>query len=222
MTDHTNAGPVNSAASIARRVEPEPFTLRAAAGLPAEPPPLAESALLIVDAQQEYGAEGGLTLPGLSAALGQLEILLREARSLGRPVVHVVHHGAAGGLFDPRAGGRVLAEVEPIDGEPIVVKGLPNAFANTDLIDILDRLSRPPVVIAGFMTHMCVSSTARVALDFGLVTAVVSDATATRSLPSPFDGTSIPAEVVHRSALAALADRFSIVALTDHLVGRAW
>jgi nicotinamidase-related amidase len=65
------------------------------------------------------------------------------------------------------------------------------------------------------MTHMCVSSTARAALDLGYRTTVVSDGSATRALPSPIDGSAIPGEAVHQAALAELADRFSIVAPVD-------
>lgn len=195
-----------------------PFTLRSAAGLPADPQPLADSVLVIIDAQEEYGVDGALPLPGLALALERDVVLLNRARTLGSPVIHVVHQGAAGGLFDPDRGGRVLAAVAPLSGESIVTKGLPNAFAGTDLADRIDKLGRPPVVIVGFMTHMCVSSTARAALDLGLSTTVVSDATATRSLPDAAGGAAISADVVHRSALAALADRFSVIAATSALV----
>jgi hypothetical protein len=39
----------------------------------------------------------------------------------------------------------------------------------------------------------------------------VADATATRALPAHDGGTPIPAEIVHRTALAELADRFAAV-----------
>jgi len=65
-------------------------------------------------------------------------------------------------------------------------------------------------VLAGFMTHMCVSSTARAALDLGYQTTVVADACATRDLPRPGGGT-IAAADLHAAELAALADRFAIV-----------
>lgn len=195
-----------------------PFTLRSAAGLPSKPESFVDSALIIIDAQEEYGADGALPLDGLTSAVAHAARLLERARSLGRPVIHVVHQGAAGGMFDPDRGGRVLADVAPLDGETLVVKGLPNAFAGTDLISHVEQLGRPPLVIAGFMTHMCVSSTARAALDLGLVTSVVGDATATRSLPGTDGGAALPAETVHRAALAALADRFAVIASTDELV----
>ncbi len=197
-----------------------PFTLRSASGALNTPPPLTDSALMIIDAQNEYGSEGRLALDGVGCALSRTVALLRHARAAGSPVIHVVHHGAPGGLFDPDDGGRVLDEVAPSAGEIVVVKGLPNAFASTELFERLDELGRLPIVIAGFMTHICVSSTARAALDLGLVTTVVSDATATRSLPDPAGGGAIAAEVIHRSALAALADRFSIVTTTARVLAQ--
>jgi nicotinamidase-related amidase len=60
------------------------------------------------------------------------------------------------------------------------------------------------------MTHMCVSSTVRAALDRGYHTTVVAKATATRDLPDT-DGGIIPAQILQRASLAALADRFAAI-----------
>ncbi len=197
-----------------------PFTLRSAAGAPTAPPPLADSLVVVIDAQEEYGGGGRLALPDLEPSLRRLVELLAAAREHGAPIVHVLHRGAPGGLFDPDHGGRPLPEARPADGELVVEKTLPNAFAGTPLLDHVERHGRPPLVIAGYMTHMCVSSTARAALDLGLATTVVADAAATRSLPSIDDGPALGAEEVHRAALAAVADRFSIIADTATVVGR--
>lgn len=199
---------------------PVPFTLRSAAGLPTAPEPLASAALLIIDAQQEYGPTGMLPLCGLAQAVAQAAALLASARQSGAPVIHIAHLGAPGGMFDPEHGGRFLPELAPTTDEPVISKTLPNAFAGTELSVHLSSLGNPPIVIAGFMTHMCVSATARAALDLGHTTTVAGDATATRALP-PADGTTepIPAEVMHRAALAAIADRFSLVTTTAALLG---
>jgi nicotinamidase-related amidase len=61
------------------------------------------------------------------------------------------------------------------------------------------------------MTHMCVSSTVRVALDLGYRTTVAESACGTRDLPDGQEG-KILADVVHQVALAELADRFAIIA----------
>ena len=134
-------------------------------------------------------------------------------------MVHVRHKGRAGGLFDLDArGGAIIDTVQPAGGESIVSKPLPNAFAQTDLDATLKRLGRTQLVVAGFMTHMCVSSTARAALDLGYKATVAADAAATRDLPDPMGGV-IAADALHRAALAELADRFAIVATVDRIPG---
>jgi nicotinamidase-related amidase len=95
-------------------------------------------------------------------------------------------------------------------GEAVVVKGLPNAFAGTDLDQRLRALGRAEVILAGFATHMCVDSTARAALDLGWRSTVVANACATRDLPDPLGGV-IAAARLHHATLAALADRFAVV-----------
>ena len=125
------------------------------------------STLVIIDAQNEY-LDGKLALPGAPPALAALARLLGRARAAAAPVVHVQHRGRAGGLFDLDArGGAIVDTVRPANGEAVVHKPLPNAFAQTDLDAALKKLGRQHVLFAGFMTHMCVSSTARAALDLG-------------------------------------------------------
>jgi nicotinamidase-related amidase len=187
-----------------------PKTLLQMAGADLKPPPLSGSTLVIIDAQNEY-LDGKLALPGVRPAVDALAQLLAKAREAGAPVVHIQHKGRAGGLFDVEAhGGAIIEAVKPAGGEAIVQKPLPNAFAQTDLDATLKKLGRTSLVIAGFMTHMCVSSTARAALDLGYKATVVADAAATRDLPDPMGGV-IAADALHRAALAELADRFAIV-----------
>jgi nicotinamidase-related amidase len=188
-----------------------PFTLRAAAGLPDEPPPLADTVLVVIDAQQEY-TTGALPLDGVDSAVEVIAGMLEAARSAGSAIVHVLHEGRAGGLFDLAGSGAPIAAVAPLDGERIVHKTLPNSFASTTLADVLADLHLPALTITGFMTHMCVSSTARAAIDHGYQVTVVRDACASRDLPGVTRGEIVPADVVHRVALAELADRFAIVA----------
>jgi nicotinamidase-related amidase len=58
---------------------------------------------------------------------------------------------------------------------------------------------------------MCVSATARSALDHGYSSTVVASACATRDLPDPVSGEVVPASELHRSCLAGLHDRFALV-----------
>lgn len=196
----------------------EPTTLRAMAGAPTTPPPLAQTAVVVIDAQREY-LDGAVPLPGIAPALDAIEQVLAAARAAGAPVIHVAHQGKPGALFDPEAGGAIIDRVAPAEGEVVVGKGLPNAFAGTTLREELAAVGDPHVVLVGFMTHMCISSTARAALDLGLATTVVADACATRDLPDPTGGSAIGHDQLHAAALAELADRFSVVTTAAALTG---
>lgn len=189
-----------------------PKTLLQMAGAPLEPGKFSESAVVIIDAQNEY-VSGRLPLPGVEAALDNIAILLKAARAANAPVIHVQHKGRAGGLFDPGADAFELAtQAAAQSGETIVEKPLPNSFAQTNLQDVLAKTGRKSLIVAGFMTHMCVSSTVRAALDLGFRTTVVADAAGTRDLPDPTGGPALSAAELHRAALAGLADRFAVVA----------
>jgi len=188
-----------------------PRTLLEMAGADLAPPRLAESVLLLIDAQGEYRT-GRLPLEGIEPSLAALAALLGRARRAGAAVIHVAHKGRAGGLFDrDGAGGAILAEVAPASGEAVVEKPLPNAFAGTDLAERLAAIGRKNLVVAGYQTHMCVSSTARAALDLGYRVTIPADACATRALPDPMGGAPLSGAAIHRHALAELADRFAIV-----------
>lgn len=191
-------------------------TLLEMAGADLTPPKLADAVLIVIDAQNEY-VDGKLPLPGVKPALANIARLLAKAREDGGYIIHVQHRGRAGGAFDPAGRGFAIAdEAAPLAGEAVAEKPLPNAFANTTLNETLASMGAKRLVLAGFMTHMCISSTARAALDLGYQTTVVADACATRDLPA--GGGDISAADLHRAELAALADRFSIVCDTDGLV----
>jgi nicotinamidase-related amidase len=194
-----------------------PKTLMQMAGADPSPVRLSEAAVVIIDAQEEY-VSGKVPLAGIDAALDAIARLLAAAREAGAPIVHVQHRGRAGALFDPAGPGYPIApRAAPAPGEKIVQKELPNAFAKTSLHLDLQATGRKALIVAGFMTHMCVSATARAALDHAYRTTVVGDAAATRDLPDPLGGEPIPAMQLHRAALAELADRFATVARVSDL-----
>lgn len=188
-----------------------PRTLLELAGRSVVPAALQDASLVVIDAQHEY-LDGRLPLAGIDAALDEIAALLARARAAAIPIVHVVQDGRPGGLFDPTAkAGQVVARVAPAAGEPVVRKPRPNAFSGTDLDFVLRGLGRKEIILAGFMTHMCVSATARTALDLGYRSTIVASTTATRDLPDPVRRDVVPAAAIQRAALAALADRFAVI-----------
>ncbi|WP_314619439.1 isochorismatase family protein [Streptomyces stackebrandtii] len=197
-------------------------TLRDVIGLPQELPRLAESTLIMIDFQNTYRT-GVMLLDGAEEAVAAGARLLAAARAAGAPVVHVVNDGGEGTPYDIRAEiGSISAEVAPIEGEQVVVKQVPNAFHATDLEQTLKDLGAGTggdLVIAGFMTHMCVLFTAQGAFNLGYRPTVVAEATATRPLPAP-DGTVVAADVLQIASLTTVSDLFGTVARTvDELVG---
>lgn len=194
--------------SVARK----PETLASIAGLSRLPGPPGSSVLLMIDPQLEY-TSGRLPLAGIDAAVEEGARLLAFARGRGMPVFHVIHHARPGSaVFDPR-GPLVgfIPALAPRENERVLIKAYPNAFAGTELAAAITATGRQEIVIAGFATHMCVSSTARSALDHGFRSTVVANATATRDLPHPLEARVVSAAEVHAATLAALADRFSVV-----------
>jgi nicotinamidase-related amidase len=190
-----------------------PKTLLQMAGAGLNPAKISDACLILIDLQNEY-LNGPTAVTKAQPAIAEAERLLKAARSAQAPVFHIAHKGKAGGLFDrdaPR--GQIVPELSPRTGEMLVEKTLPNAFAHTALQNLLTATQRKELILAGFMTHMCVSSTARAALDAGYRVTIVADACGTRDLPNLRDGV-VQAEVVHEVALVELSDRFAIIART--------
>lgn len=187
-----------------------PQTLLALTGRTHAPANLRNATLIVIDAQEEYRS-GVLKLPGLDAALAEITQLLKAARTLGRPIVHVKHMGIPDGLLDPRGPrGYHLPEAAPLPGETIIEKRLPNAFSGTQLHDTLQAIGNLDLIVCGFMTHSSISTTVRATKDFGYRCTVVDAACATRDLPTP-DGKIISAADMHRTEIVALADNFAAV-----------
>lgn len=182
-----------------------PKTLFEMAGAKQESVRLSDSVLLIIDAQREY-VDGALPLVGVDAAITDISRLLARARKSGAPVIHIVHRGGRA-LFNPEGKFfEIVPSLQPQGNETVIEKMRVSAFAGTGLDEAIKRTGRKQLIIVGFMTHNCVSSTARAARDLGYEVAVVADATATRGLPDGKGGI-FPAASLQVASLAALADR---------------
>jgi nicotinamidase-related amidase len=191
-----------------RMTSPNP-TLRELTGMSGDPAPLTGSALIMIDLQNTY-TQGVMALENVEPAIEQAARLLDRARAAGATIVHVQHEAGVGTPYDTHAEiGAIIDAVAPRPGEHRVVKNLPSSFVGTDLEDHLRGAGVTNLVLAGFMTHMCVNSTARSAFNLGFAPTVVAGATATRALPGP-DGT-VPAAALQSASLAALSDMFAVV-----------
>lgn len=180
------------------------------------------AALVVIDAQQEYFAPvGRMVLPDGPPAVAAIARALDWARRAQAPVVHIVHESRRPGAATFRPGSPAL-EIHPLArpaaGEPVLTKHLPGAFTGTALEEMLRRWGIERVVLSGFMTQMCVDTTARQAAHLGFRVTVLADATAARDVQGP-DGPLIPHDQVHRTHLASLHGFLAEVARTADLTG---
>ena len=181
-----------------------PQTLLEMAGAPQDNAHLSEAVLLIIDAQREY-VDGNLPLAGIDAALRVGGTLLDRARTAGTPVIHILHRGG-GPLFNPENGGyQPAGPLIPQTGETVIDKTMANAFAGTGLQRELEQIGRKKLIVIGFMTHNCVSSTVRAAKDLGYAITIVAPATGTRDLPDGRGGI-VSAARLQAACLAGLSD----------------
>ncbi|MEY3206290.1 MAG: hypothetical protein RLZZ21_2621 [Planctomycetota bacterium] len=188
----------------------QPQTLREVAGLGTAPARLQDSALIMVDLQNTY-REGVMRLAGVEEALVQARRVLDRARELGRPVIHIRHDAGVGSPYDVTAPiGQIADPVAPLAGEMVITKQYPNSFLHTLLDEELRRLGIDNVVLAGFMTHACINSTARGAFNLGYHATIVANATATRDLPAAGGGV-VTAEHLQAASLAAAGDIFAVI-----------
>lgn len=163
----------------------------------------------MIDCQNTY-VQGVMALDGVAAALDEAAELLERARSAGIPIIHFKHDAGEGSPYDVRAEiGQIVDQVAPRGDETVIVKQFPNSFVQTDLDDRLKAASARNLVLAGFMTHMCVNSTARGAFNLGYAPTVVASATATRALPSTPD--TVSSAALQAASLAAIGDLFGII-----------
>jgi nicotinamidase-related amidase len=187
-----------------RQIVGVPPSLHAGATLSA-----AKTAVVFIDYQNEY-RNGPLVLPDEPAASNAARQLRAWADRAGVAVIHVLHRApATAPTFAPDTEGAApIAGLAPAAGEAVIYKHLPSAFTGTSLLDELQTRSVETLIIAGYMTHNCVDSTAREAFHRGYRVGIVADASATRDLPGPY-GLTIPAATVHAGVLAGLGDRIA-------------
>lgn len=153
----------------------------------------ATAALLLIDCQKAFTSAGNpASAAGAEDALAHAVRLARLFQDLSLPVFATMHvHSAP----PPRGGmgswwntfleeGDAAAGLDPaISGiaPKVIRKECYSALRGTGLVEDLEMLGVDTLVLCGFLTHICVDSTARHAFQLGYDVLVVSDACASVS-----------------------------------------
>lgn len=112
-----------------------------------------DSVLVIIDAQNEY-AMGKLKVANVTSSREKIKELLEKYRSSNGKIIHVKHSVPDGApVFTP---GTELAEefdeLKPKDGEEVIEKKFPGAFAETGMKGMLGDTKK--VVLTGYMVRL--------------------------------------------------------------------
>ena len=187
-----------------------------------------EAALLLVDVQRGVdqlmhwgGPDGRRNNPD---AERHILAVLDAWRARRRQVIFTLHDSreAASPLKLSQPGGALKEGFEIAAGEITITKDVNSAFVGTPLELALRRHGITRLVVAGFFTNMCVSTTVRMANNLGYDSYLVGDGCACTNRTGP-DGTEHDPETVHDVTVASLHGEFctaldheDVIDLLDH------
>lgn len=135
---------------------------------------LNNTALLIIDLQDDVFTGGPLPVVGAAEILPKAKKVLAAARRAGLPIIHTkeVHRkelvdfgreldGAEPiHCLETWSGTEIYSDLAPIDGEFEIIKRRYNCFFGTDLEILLRGLKVDRLVLMGALTNVCVHYTA--------------------------------------------------------------
>ncbi|MEW6364330.1 MAG: isochorismatase family protein [Acidobacteriota bacterium] len=166
-----------------------------------QPPPARDTALLVVDMQNDLCAPGGcfdrlglIDCGAMQALASRIAELIEWSRRHGLDVIftrmladperqpeNMVERNRRLGRIDYLREGHWGADffgVSPMPGEPVVTKFCYDAFLGTELERRLHSHGVQRLLFGGVFTDVCVDATARTAFQLGFRIAIVRDATA--------------------------------------------
>ena len=178
------------------------------------------AALLIIDMINVFDFPGAEALRPKAKAAARAILALRDQADEARiPVIYVNDnfgewHSERSRLVE-RASDRLVApDLVPRESDYFVIKPQFSGFYSTNLPVLLPKLGATRLVLTGIATDICVTATAREAIDLGYRVAIASDASATFERK---DANCWAADA-HAAALAALAVSGAQVASAHALV----
>ena len=167
--------------------------------------------LLLVDVQEGFNDPSWGRRNNIDAEKN-ISFLLAKWRTASAPVIHVQHGSSNPNspLHPDKPGFCFMHVAEPKEKEPVFRKTVNSAFIGTTLHDYLVANGISSLVIVGFTTDHCISTTVRMAGNLGYAVELISDATATFDRVND-KGMLVPAEQIQEIHLLSLDNEFCVV-----------
>ena len=177
---------------------------------------MASRALVVVDVQNEYvTGQMPITYPNVYESLANVGRAMDAAAAHHLPIAVIQHRaGVDSPIFAADSDGYQLCDVvaeRPFDLR--LDKEMPSSFTGTGLEAWLRAHDVDTIVVVGFMTQLCVESTARDAVHRGFDVEVLEDATGTLDLANQAGRRS--AKDIHETVCVVLQSEFAAVTTTD-------
>jgi len=181
--------------------------------------PLAQSALLVIDAQNSFTVRPIWARRANLAFEANVAALVDAYRAAGLPVFYFLHTDEDPDFAPGSPNIRLMPFLAPRDDEPVLHKDTRNCFTSTTLQARLLALGVRRLAITGIQMEQCCETTARVAADLGYAVDFVADATNTFPIVNPdVPGEELGTDAVVERTVYALRRRFARIVSTRELV----
>ena len=172
--------------------------------------PIAQSALLVIDAQDSFKVGPRWGRRNNPAFEKNVSALVEAYRAAHLPVVFFLHTDSDEAFAKDSPSFKLMDFLKPGRDEPVMVKNTRNCFTSTSLQPYLIDKGVRRVSITGIQMEQCCETTARLAADLGYAVDFVTEATMTFPIPNwDKPGEELGVDAIRERTEYALRRRFA-------------
>jgi nicotinamidase-related amidase len=180
--------------------------------------PIAQSALLVIDAQDSFKVGPRWARRNNPAFEKNVSALVEAYRAARLPVVFFLHTDSDEAFAKDSPSFKLMDFLNPRKDEPVMVKNTRNCFTSTTLQPYLIEKGVRRVSIAGIQMEQCCETTARIAADLGYAVDFVTEATMTFPIPNwDKPGEELGVDAIRERTEYALRRRFARITTVNQL-----
>jgi nicotinamidase-related amidase len=180
--------------------------------------PIAQSALLVIDAQDSFKVGPRWARRNNPAFERNVSALVEAYRGAHRPVVFFLHTDSDEAFAKDSPSFKLMDFLKPGKDEPVMVKNTRNCFTSTTLQPYLIGKGVRRVSITGIQMEQCCETTARIAADLGYAVDFVTEATITFPIPNwDKPGEELGVDAIRERTEYALRRRFARITTVNQL-----